>query len=168
MRTTVVPAQITTVEDKIAGRLGLSQLLLLISPVFSGSAVFVMLPPFFSYAVYKLVLIVCFAVLCGLLAIRIRGKILLFWAVILLKYNARPRYYVLNKNSTYARDIAQILPEEPAEHIEQVSLTSPKQLSHLSLAEIVKVEALLKNPAANLHFKTDKKGGLSVHITEVK
>ena len=40
MRTTVVPAQVTTVEDKIAGNLGLSQLLLLTLPVFGGSALF--------------------------------------------------------------------------------------------------------------------------------
>ncbi len=103
MRTTIVPAQITTVEDRIAGRLGMSQLLLIISPIFGGSAVFVVLPPFFNYATYKVVLIVCVASLSALLAIRIKGKILLFWAITLLRYNTRPKYYLFNKNSTHTR-----------------------------------------------------------------
>src|SRR5471032_2198661 len=105
MRTTIVPSQITTVEDKIAGRLGLTQLLLLSATVFGASGIFVIFPPFFSYAVYKLVLIVSFAALCGLLAIRVKGKILLFWGTVLIRYNLRPRYYVFSNNSMHARDI---------------------------------------------------------------
>src|SRR5215204_1042792 len=110
MRTTIVPSQVTTVEDRVAGRLGLSQLLLLISPIFGSSIIFVVLPPFFNYAVYKVVLIVCVASLSALLAIRIKGKILLFWAITLLRYNTRPRYYLFNKNSAHTREI--ILPAD--------------------------------------------------------
>lgn len=169
MRTTIIPAQITTVEDRIAGRLGLSQLLLLILPVFGGSGIFVILPPFFNYAVYKLVLIVCITVLCGLLAIRIKGKILLFWGITLLRYNLRPRYYVFNKNNTHTRDVV-AQAATPIETIEEAK--APKvvriQRPELSTAELVAIEDILANPAANLHFKTNKKGALSVSITEIQ
>lgn len=168
MRTTIVPAQVTTVEDRIAGRLGLTQLLLLIMPIFGGSAIFVVLPPFFAYAVYKLVLITCVAVLCALLAIRIKGKILLFWAITLLRYNMRPRYYLFNKNSTHAREI--VLPadidDEPSE--ETVAETiAPTRRVNLTTAERVQIEDLLTNPDANVHITTNKKGELRVHLTEI-
>jgi hypothetical protein len=37
MRTRVIPAQITTVEDRIAGNLNLTQILLLMIPVILGT-----------------------------------------------------------------------------------------------------------------------------------
>ena len=40
MRTTVIPAQITTVEDKIAGSLNLTQILILMIPVFWATIVY--------------------------------------------------------------------------------------------------------------------------------
>lgn len=169
MRMTIVPAQITTVEDRIAGKIGLSQLLLLISPVFGGSSIFVILPPFFAYAVYKAVLITCVAVLCGLLAIRIKGKILLFWAITLLRYNLRPRYYLFNKNSTHARDI--VLPADVEEDVTEETTTKvelPAKRINLTTAERVQIEDLLMNPAANVHITANKKGELRVHLTEVR
>lgn len=168
MRTTIVPAQITTVEDRIAGRLGLTQLLLLIAPIFGGSAIFVIFPPFFAYAVYKVVLITCVAILCALLAIRIKGKILLFWVITLLRYNARPRYYLFNKNSTHTREIvlSADIEDESAQEIE-VPMAEPVRKVSLTTAERVQIEDLLANPAANVHITTNKKGELRVHLTEV-
>lgn len=167
MRSTIVPAQVTTVEDKIAGNLGMSQLLLLTMPIFGGSLLFVGLPPFFSYATYKIVVIVCFAVLCGILAIRIKGKILLFWGIVILRYNLRPRYYVFNRNHAHLRDIGQeIKPEKAMEEAKPERIF--KQLPQLSTPELVQVEHLIANPAANLHVKTNRKGELSVHFKEVQ
>ena len=168
MRSTVVPAQITTVEDKIAGSLGLTQLILLTVPVFGGSALFVFLPPFFNYAVYKVVLITCFAALCALLAIRIKGRILLFWLIALLRYNLRPRYYVFNKNDTHLRETTQVIKERPATEPVQAEKKAFPQSPQLSTAELVKIDSIISNPQANLHFKTNRKGELSVYITEVQ
>jgi hypothetical protein len=167
MRTTTVPAQITTVEDKIAGELSLVQLLLLVTPIFGGATIFVVLPPFFASAPYKIVVIVCIAVLFATLAIRIKGKIILTWLLILARYNTRPRYYLFNKNDTHMRDIPK--PEAPQEIIEETESkkTARVPLPSLSTAELVQVEQLIASPEANLHFRTDKKGALSVHITEV-
>lgn len=168
MRTTVVPAQVTTVEDRIAGSLGLSQLILLTVPVFGGSALFVVLPPFFNYAVYKVVLIVCFAALCALLAIRVKGKILLQWLIAIVRYNSRPRYYVYDKNDTHMRDIAPTVKQEVAEEAIEQKKTILQKLPQLSTPDLVKIEDIIANPQANLHFTTNRKGELSVHITEIK
>jgi len=168
MRTTTVPAQITTVEDKIVGEISLVQLMLLVAPVFGGAGIFVVLPPFFGSAPYKIVVIVCLAVLFGMLAIRIKGKIVLMWLMIVLRYNARPRYYLFNKNDTVLRDIPK---PEPPQKVAQAVEPEPKRhslLPRLSTAELVKIENILANPDAKLHFKTNRKGELSVHITEVQ
>lgn len=166
MRSTIVPAQVTTVEDRIAGNLGLSQLLLLLVPVFVGSILYVVLPPFFAYHVYKVVLFVVLAVVCGLLAIRIKGQILLLWIISIARFNLRPRYFVFSKNSLYAREET---PAEPAEvEVSQVvEADQESKSSGLSTAELIQVEAILANPAANVRFSTNKKGELRVHVTEV-
>lgn len=168
MRTTTVPAQITTVEDKVAGELSLIQLLLLVAPIFGGAAIFVVLPPFFASSPYKIVIIVCLAVLFAMLAIRIKGKIVLTWLLILTRYNTRPRYYLFNKNDTHLRDIPK--PEASQEVVEQAEPEKAARmpLPRLTTAELMQVEQLIANPDANLRFITDKKGALSVRITEVQ
>jgi hypothetical protein len=165
MRTTIVPAQITTVEDKIAGNLGLSQIMLLITPIFGGSAIFVILPPFFNYASYKVVLISLMALLCGLLAVRIKGKILLFWAITILRYNIRPTFYVFDKNSTHNRELSTAAVEEAT----KIVPVKPKHvlLPNLSVSDRLNVERVIASPTTNLHFTTTKKGALRVHLTEV-
>ena len=104
MKMTVVPAQVTTVEDRIIGNLGFSQILLLIVPVFAAAGIFVLLPPFMGGALYKYVIMGVVTLLFGLLSIRIKGKILALWLVTVLRYNLRPKYYLFNKNVTTGRD----------------------------------------------------------------
>jgi hypothetical protein len=104
MKMTVVPAQVTTVEDRITGNLGFSQILLLIVPVFTAAGIFTLLPPFMGGALYKYVLMGVVALLFGLLSIRIKGKILASWLVTILRYNLRPKYYLFNKNVTTNRE----------------------------------------------------------------
>jgi hypothetical protein len=168
MRTTTVPAQITTVEDKIVGEISLIQLLLLVAPVFASAAIFVALPPFYSSASYKVALIVCIFVAFGMLAIRIKGRILLTWLIILTKYSRRPRYYLFNKNDSYMRDT----PRAESAHEESVEAAPTKTALPVaprpSTAELLQVERLLENPSANLHFRVSKKGVLSVHVNEIK
>jgi hypothetical protein len=167
MKVTVVPAQVTTVEDRIVGSLGLSQILLLAAPIFGGSALYIILPPVMHPSVYKVVLMVAFLLLCGLLSVRIKGKILLFWLVVILRYNLRPRYYVFNKHSLHGRSFQEATQSVATED----ETTEVKRKAHrklpLSTAEIYKVQNLLDNPAANLSFET-RKGYLYVRITEVK
>jgi hypothetical protein len=168
MKATIVPAQITTVEDKVAGNLSLTQMLLLSVPVFGGSAIYIIFPPALSAAPYKIVLMTIVAVLFGLCAIRIKGKILILWMVIIARYKLRPRYYVFNKNDLYLRGKEVVTEPEP----EPIEVVVKKPLgalaASLSTLEAVKLQAIINNPQAKLHFKTNKKGGLNVHVTEVK
>lgn len=168
MKVTVVPAQVTTVEDRIAGNLGFSQLLLLVMPIFTSFVVFVLLPPFMRISPLKIVIISVLTFLCWLMAIRIKGKILLLWLVVIARYNLRPSFYVFNKNNEAGREqYRELLVKEPA--TEKVKATA-KQIapSGLELADKVRTLNFINNPAANVHFETNKKGKLYVRITEVK
>src|SRR5437773_9500512 len=103
MRTTIVPAQITTVEDKIAANLNITQIFLLLLPVFFGSIIYLVFPPQLHFALYKLPLMVFIALICSILSIRIKGRVIVQWIVILLRYNNRPRYFIANKNDEFQR-----------------------------------------------------------------
>src|SRR5437868_6746891 len=103
MKTTLVPAQITTVEDKIAGSLSLSQLILLCVPIFLGGAVYALFPPFLHLTLIKTLLVVLLVITFSLFSIRIKGKILLSWLIVIGRYNLRPSYYIYNKNDVHLR-----------------------------------------------------------------
>lgn len=167
MRSTAVPAQVTTVEDRIAGNLGMSQLVLLFIPIIFGSLLYAGLPPAMHSATYKIVILTLLLCVCCTLAVRIKGKIVLFWAVVLLRYWLRPRYYVFDKRSIHGRDqrrdTSEVFVHE--EEVSGVGQTLP--ISSLSLADVVKVTELIEHPAANVAYEF-KKGGLHVRLTEVK
>jgi hypothetical protein len=170
MRTTVVPAQVTTVEDKIAGNFSLLQVMLLTAPIFGGSALFVVLPPFFTYALYKAILVGIAVAFCAVLAIRIKGKVLLSWLLILTRYYYRPRYYVYRKNDPYGREIvALIAPSITAAITDTLKKrTERAEAKPLSTTDLVAIEALVTDPNAHVHFKTNRKGELYVHLTETR
>jgi hypothetical protein len=168
MKSTFVPAQITTVEDKIAGNLSLNQLVLLAAPVFVAGAMFILLPPFVKVTPIKVVLSTVIFVVSASMAIRIRGKLLVEWAVVLLRYNVRPRYSLYNKNDMYLRT-KQVEPNE--ELTEETAATQTKKLlpalPKLPVPDIARLEAIIRDPRAN--FSVEKrKGKLHVHITEIK
>ena len=75
MKTTVVPAQITTVEDRIAGNFTFIQIFLLIVALIVGTIVYAIAPPQMMLGSIKLSLIVFQFFVFGGLAIRINGKI---------------------------------------------------------------------------------------------
>ena len=168
MKTTVVPAQITTVEDKIAGSLSLSQLLLLAAPVFGGCALYIIFPPMLRFAPYKVVLMTMLVFAFGLLAIRVKGKILLLWLIVITRYNLRPRFYVVNKNDMHLRHNGTEFADEALEDEPEIKKSPVASIPQLSTAELVRLERIMADPQANLTFKPAKKGGLSVVITEVE
>ena len=169
MKMTVVPAQVTTVEDRIIGNLGFSQILLLIVPVFAAAGIFVLLPPFMGGALYKYVIMGVVALLFGLLSIRIKCKILALWLVTVLRYNLRPKYYLFNKNVTTGRDEYHgkaVAPEaKEATEKKPVKKTSLNQLDIPTTARIL---ATIENPATNFRLETGKKGNLHVRFTEIE
>lgn len=167
MKATVVPAQVTTVEDKVAGNLNFMQLILFALPIFGGSLLYAVLPPSMEAALYKLVIICTIAIVSLMLAIRIKGKIILLWLVILLRYQSRPRYYLFNKNSARYRESyksTQIV--KPA-----AVATSDEGIVHaakLVLQERTIASQTIDDPLSKVRFETNKKGGLYVHLSEIK
>ena len=167
MKVTVVPAQVTTVEDKIMGSLGLSQLLLLIAPVFIGGGCYIFLPPFSDFHPYKYLLVGVLAVFCILLAIRIKGKLVASWIVVLLRYNLRPRLYVFNKNTAMFREqYEDVTPTE--ETTTKKETETNYHIPKLDFHTAAKVRDLIDNPERRLRFESTKKGGLYVRLTEIE
>lgn len=169
MKMTVVPAQVTTVEDRIIGNLGFSQILLLIVPVFSAAGIFTLLPPFMSGALYKYVLMGVVALLFGLLSIRVKGKILASWLVTILRYNLRPKYYLFNKNVTTNREeyYSKIPTPEIKESTEK-KLVKKSTLQQLDIPTTARILATIENPATNFRLEAGKKGNLHVRFTEIE
>jgi hypothetical protein len=165
MKQTVVPAQVTTVEDKIAGNISFKQLLLLVTPVFIGGAMYVFIPPFMGYASYKVVIWVLLAVVCLSLAIRIKGRLVIEWIIVRGRYNLRPARYVFNKNSLLHRIRIEVSPQE--EVIEKVAKKAVVT-ERIEDSKLHKLEQIILEPKADLIFRATKKGGLRVSIKEIK
>lgn len=167
MKVTVVPAQVTTIEDKIMGSLSLSQLMLLLMPVFIGAALFAALPPVMESALYKYILIGVVAVICIVLSIRIKGRIIALWIATILRFNLRPKYYLFNKNVTTQRE-DYTTTKQPEEELEPAETTPKPYLPKLGALETARVRAAIEHPAANMRLTTTKKGGLHVRLAEVE
>lgn len=166
MKTTMVPAQITTVEDKIAGNLSLQQLMLLCAPIFISGAIYAILPPFVHLAAYKFVMFVVVAIVCAGFAIRIRGNLVINWILIIGRYNARARFYIFNKNDDYLRTPEATKPPKPAKAKELVKLEP--QVTKAPLPQMRRLQEAINDSRLQLHFRRDKKGGMNVYITEVE
>ena len=167
MRTTVIPAQITTVEDKIAGNLNLTQVFILMVPVFFGTAVYVLTPPFFRFAIYKIAVISIVTLISLLLSLRIKGKVVANWLGVLLRYNLRPKYYVFNKNEAYLREV--YLPKTAVKlHKKAVVKNNARANSKNFIKDVSKLERYLKNPKYALTLKPNRKGGVYVALNEIE
>ena len=167
MRHAAVPAQVTTVEDRIMGNLGLSQLILLVLPVFVGAGLFVLLPPIMHGSLYKYLVIVGISLLTGILAIRIKGKIVLLWLVTIIRYNLRPQYYVFQKSAAYRADYK----TTKAETVEAMETRETEKVSvvpRLAFHDAAHLLETIQRPESNLRFERTKKGGLHVRLTEVQ
>lgn len=165
MRQTVIPAQITTVEDKIAGNLSFTQIFILMVPVFISTLIYVMFIPVMHLALYKVVLMVLSFLTCSFLAFRFKGKIILTWVLILTTYNLRPKYYVFNKNDEAGRDI--VLELKPQINATQKIKHTAKVKQKNIVKDIKQIEKYLKNDKYGLSVKPNKKGGLYVAYNEI-
>ena len=168
MKTTVVPAQITTDEDKVAGNLSLTQMVLLAAAILASFGLYIVMSPHMGFSFVKV--FVCLGVLVfgASLALRYRGRILAQWIILIAHYYSRPGMYVYNKNDKYLRDAnhtALEAHEEPQHKAAPQVLEKPKTLpAH----QIFQLERVIATPETQLAFQTTKKGDVYVHITEIK
>lgn len=167
MRTRVIPAQITTVEDKIAGNLSLTQIIILLSPVLFTTLVYALLPPAMNFTLFKLILALAFSLIAVTLSLRIKGKVVLHWLLVLAQYNLRPKYYVFNKNERFARrvDLPQTTPTAKAAKTKK-TLELP-QLNKPSIQELLQLNNLVTDKNYNLVYRTGRKGELNVAFEKV-
>jgi hypothetical protein len=161
MRTTVIPAQITTVEDKIAGNLNLTQIILLLGSLFVATFIYATFPEKLHFSIYKVILIAVQFLVFSVLALRVKGKIVLNWLFILSSYHFRPRYYIYSKNDAYLRLID--LPPAPAKKAVKTQKAAAKKpvRDAISIADLEKLETLLRGHRERLSFRFDKNGGMN-------
>ena len=168
MRSQVIPAQITTVEDKIAGNFSLTQIMLLLLPVSIASFIYAFLPPSMNFVIYKLFLASIFALMSITLAIRVKGRIIASWIVVLFRYNLRPKYYVYNKNSVTQRKVIKPKLEKVVEEKNiDVIKTNKTKAQTPSLKDLLQINHILNTTDFNLIYRTGKKGGLNVAFEKI-
>ena len=167
MKSTIVPAQITTVEDKIAGNISVTQLILLIAPVMLTGLLFALMPPMIQLTGLKLGLAMVFGFVCLTLAVRVKGTLLLNWLITIGRYNLRPRRYVLDKNDSYLRN-TETRPETAVAVAdgEVIEPAAPLR-QQLATAEIIRLQSAINDPRSQFQLFVAK-GGLHVRINEIK
>ncbi len=168
MRTTVIPAQITTVEDKIAGSLNLTQLMLLMVPVFWTTIVYTLLTPMMHVVWYKIPLVLLVLIVSLGLAIRINGVVVFNWLFVILSYKLRPKLYVFNKNDTYLKEIDLPAEIKPIVQLSPSKRTSTVKNTHgVNIKDFLLLQRFMKRRRMKLRYRSSAKGGLRVAFEHV-
>lgn len=167
MRSSIVPAQITTVEDKLTGNISVYQAMLLCTPVLFGFIITLILPPFGQFNIYKIFMTLGFLIICSPLAIRIDDKIIVHWLRLFIIYSIRPRYYVYDKNSQYLRDTEISISKSerssaPTFHKQQSTAIT------ISPKEFARLQTIATDTHSEVSFEFEKEGILNVHITKAE
>lgn len=157
MRNTVVPAQIMTVEDKIAGSLSLKQVMLLLAPFFISTFIYVILPTQLSFSLYKVSLMILTFVVFLILTPRVKGRIVLDWLVLLLSYFFRPHTYVLDKNCSYLREITMSQKPKTIKTDKTIKESSLEDKPGLNTGRLIDLESLVNSRQKKLVFTFNKK-----------
>lgn len=157
MRTTIIPAQITTVEDKIAGSLNMTQILILMFPVLWTALIYIVFAPAMKLAPYKLGLILFAVVTCLILVIRIKDKIIAEWLGVVLKYHLRPKYWLYNKNDTTGRIVD--VPDIPNIAVlpRKIVKKSAKGSEAINISDLVKLEELINSGKVAVRYQFENK-----------
>lgn len=167
MKRSIVPAQITTVEDRVLGNLTPYQAGLISLPLIFGVLFYATLPPHFHLKLYKIALIAGLELVGAILSIRVNDQMLIFWLMTRLRYNLRPRYYVYDKNDTYLRNISEFVPVIAEKKVPKEKSVLAK-LQEVAVPDAVRIEEIMADERVNLRFKTGKNGRLHVVANEIE
>ena len=77
MRISIVPAEMTSIQDKIIGDLNMNQVILLSTPLIFTILVYLFIPPFSKLSLLKMIVCSISIISLAILSIKIDGKILL-------------------------------------------------------------------------------------------
>jgi hypothetical protein len=158
-----------TVEDKIGGNMSVQQAGLLGVPVLIGFAIAVFFPPSGQFVAYKMIIVAVLFIVCGTLAVRVKGRILAQWIMLLTRYCTRPQYYVYDKNTSYLRasDTHKAIEPEAAQVVEKVKRTAVNR-PKIAQREFARLEEFARDSRSSLKFEVGKRGELHVRVTEAK
>ena len=168
MRVSIVPAQITTVEDKIVGNISVLQAMLLGAPILAGFVIALIFPPSGQFVGYKIAIVTVLFLIFGTLAIRIKDRIIAQWIKLLSIYCARPKLHLYNKNSSYLRISPVKQSTKSIEPISKAEIVHIKPSANISSKERARLENMAVSDSANMKFEVVKKGRLYVRFTETK
>lgn len=150
MRTTIIPAQITTVQDTIAGNLNLTQIVLLVLSLFVNTFIYSLLPDRMAFTLYKIpLMMIVFIIFVGL-SLRIKQRIVLDWLVIFARYAVRPHLYLFNKNTESFRSI--VVPKAVTKKTHIKSILPDLKKSNTAFVPF-DYTSLVRNPSLNIRFK---------------
>ncbi len=164
MKTNPIPAQVTTVEDKIAANLSLTQLILLLAPLFISVFVFAVLPERMYFSLYKIILIILSLIIFLTLAIRVKERIVLTWLILLVAYYLRPHLFLFDKNDDYLRKEK----HPPDDEIEKTASRQPipakkEKKNHLSILNLIQLENLMNARNTRMSIKFSQKRRLRLN-----
>ena len=162
MRSTVIPAQITTVEDKIAGNFNLAQILLMMAPVLIATLLYTLIPTTMSFGRGKIMLTIVSAIIFLTLAIRVKTKIIGEWLVVWLRFKFRPELYVFDKNDEYLREVYKTEKLKKEVKIKAVKRAEVKE--KISDEDKVRWQNIIEGRNKSLSFEFNQKGGLHVAL----
>jgi hypothetical protein len=151
MRISIVPAEMTSIQDKIIGDLNMNQVILLSTPLIFTILVYLFIPPFSKLSLLKMIVCSISIISLAILSIKIDGKILLEHLKILISFFNRPRIY-LNTISEIQPDIGISIENE----IENNIITPPEILDREKIFNLKKKDKLI--------FNLNKKGDLDAKV----
>lgn len=138
-------------------------------PLISAMILYIALPPMMKLSVVKIIVSIVITLFSLLLALRIKGKIVTQWLIILLRYNLRPGLYLYNKNDSYQRTVLLPTTKTRLPTGQEKEETEPiKRMPTQTIADLIRLETLLNNKAVSCRFKTNKKGGLTIALNQSK
>lgn len=173
MKTKIIPAQITTVEDKIYANLNITQITLIILPIIVTCLIYIVITPYMKLTILKMPFIIFSFIIFLTLSLRIKGKIVLNWLIIILKFNMRPKYYVFDKNDSKTRDIFIPIQTKKAKtnfnfKFKKLKKENKKINKNFTIQDLISFEKMQTNKNYNLSFKAKKKGGINVSFEQIQ
>jgi hypothetical protein len=170
MKSIIIPAQVTTVEDKIIGNIGMLQLTLIFAPMMLGGLLYAGLTPRLHFAIYKIFIMIVLETIGAISAIRVKDHILLIWATYIASYLLRPRLYLYTTPAA-PQDDKTVIGTETSSSIARshaVAAGRPAQqpFAVITPEERIAVSEYLSNSDIEILFKTTKQGGSYVAFSE--
>ncbi len=162
MKTAIIPAEVTSMEDTIAANLNLSQVILLTIPIFINVFVFVVLPPEMHLDAYKLIISLILSLPFFTLAIRIKQRMVLSWAILASGYILRPHKYLLTQPNLDRCTCNNQIKLDVINDSKMALPISRTKIQALKPAEVVVVKRYLNHK--DVKYFTNKEGILNAYF----